>query len=143
MYLLHTEIYTDKKILPLTIPLKKGDFESWTIWIYIEWVKHSVKREWGFGWEVVLLFHFPWEDGSDRTEGGQRYGYGQSFWCIGFETKFKPRDRRRQIHGRLFPLVTWALLTTQWPNPNPSLFLSLSFSLTLLPTPSLSLSLSL
>jgi len=54
---------------------------------------------------------------------------------IGFET-LKPRDRKRQIHGRLFPLVTWALLTTHYPmtkTKQHSHRLSLSFSLSLLP----------
>ena len=62
------------------------------------------------------LFHFPWEGGSGRGRDTD----------IGFET-LKPRDRKRQIHGRLFPLVTWALLTTHYPmtktKPPPSLFL--------------------
>lgn len=71
------------------------------------------------------LFHFPWEGGSGRGRDTD----------IGFET-LKPRDRKRQIHGRLFPLVTWALLTTHYPMTQtkpkskpklPSLFLFFSF----------------
>ncbi|KAK7360013.1 hypothetical protein VNO77_01985 [Canavalia gladiata] len=54
----------------------------------------------------------------------------QVFDVLGFSL-IKPRDRRRQIHGRLFPSVTWALLTKPTSLVH---FLSLSLSLSLSPS---------
>ncbi|KAK5843728.1 hypothetical protein PVK06_006186 [Gossypium arboreum] len=55
------------------------------------------------------LFHLAWESGSDRAEIRLRT---EVLHVMGWRGE-EPRDRRRQIHGRLFPLVTWPLLTTQ------------------------------
>lgn len=69
---------------------------------------------WGWRWwwrvaeEPVARLHFPWEGRDTDTDTSLMY------------LRVVPRDRRRQIHGRLFPLVTWALLTAQWPTPPPA-----------------------
>lgn len=79
------------------------------------------KTQWEGAWECsrgVCGGTIPFSLGGWQWQnrGGRDTDTDRGFDVLGLRLN-RPRDRRRQIHGRLFPLVTWALLTTPMTKP--------------------------